>query len=142
MSDLKLMFLYLLIPVHIAFANPSTVERTNRKPNQIERSTIRIRVVYGERTTFFVVYKVKNGGKVEFSNNLGARETKEISAGDHDYLKLKVSSLSGTNNEKRFCLRNFIEVKTDARELVGCIGATNKLAKGIQHVTNLISTIF
>ncbi len=138
----KLMFLSLLISAHFVFASPSTADRSSRKPNQVEGSTIHFKIVYGEKTTFFIVSKIKSGGKVEFSNNLGSRETKEISAVDYDYLKSKVSNLSGTNNQKRFCLRNFIEVKTDARELVGCLGAPNRLAKDILGVTNLISTIF
>lgn len=142
MNSLKVILLTSLIATNFAFAKSSAVKKTNRRPNQVESSTIRFRVVYGEKTTFFIVSKTKNGGRVEFSNNLGARETKELSIADYDYLKSKVSSLSGTTNQKEFCMRNFIEVKTDTRELLGCLGAPNKLAENIQETTNLISILF
>ncbi len=141
MNNLKIILLTSLIATNFAFAKTSEVKKTTRKPNQVEGSTIRFRVVYGEKTTFFVVSKTKNGGRVEFSNNLGARETKELSIVDYDYLKSKVSNLSGTN-QKEFCMRNFIEVKTDSREILGCLGAPNKLAEDIQETTNLISILF
>lgn len=142
MSISKLILLASLMATNLTFAKIQVANKTMRKPSQVESPIIRFRVVYGEKTTLFNVSKEKNGGRVEFSNNLGARETKEISIADYDYLKSKVSNLSGPTNQKEFCSRNFIEVKVDSRELLGCLGATNKLAEDIQETTSLISILF
>lgn len=142
MSISKLILLASLMATNLAFAKIQVVNKTMRKPSQVESPIIRFRVVYGEKTTLFNVSKGKNGGRVEFSNNLGARETKEISTADYDYLKSKVSNLSGPTNQKEFCSRNFIEVKVDSRELLGCLGAPNKHAEAIQEIINLISILF
>lgn len=144
MNYAKLIVLTSLLISSFCFAKTSSsaTKKQNRKPNQVESSTIIFKVVYGEKTTIFNVSKGKNGGRVEFSNNLGARDTKEISVADYEYLKSKVLGLSGTNNQKEFCMRNFIEVKTDSREFLGCLGAPNKLAVEIQETANLISVLF
>jgi|GEM_PF-3885432 hypothetical protein len=142
MNILKFLILFSLIITNFAFAKNNVTKKTSRKPNQLENTAIQFKVVYGEKTTLFVVSKSKNGGVVEFSNNLGAKETKTISFADYDYLKSKVSSLSGPTNQKEFCMRNFIEVKTESREFLGCLGALNKLAVDIQETTNLISILF
>lgn len=140
--NIKLILLASLTATNFAFAKPPTVKKTSRKPNQVESSNIRFRIIYGEKTTFFVISKTKNGGLVEFSNNLGARDRKEISLADYRYLKTRVSNLSGTTNQKEFCMRNFIEVQNDNRKLLGCLGAPNKLAEDIQETVNLISILF
>lgn len=142
MNILKLIFLFSLIATNFAFAKSQVIKKTTRKPNQVESTTIQFKVVYGEKTTLFVVSKNKGGGLVEFSNNLGAKESKTISFADYDYLKSKISNLSGPTNRKEFCMRSFIEVKTENRELLGCLGASNKLAVDIQETTNLISVLF
>ena len=116
--------------------------RAGRRPTQAETAPTRFRVVYGEKTTSFVLSKVSTGGRVEFANTEGARATKTISAADYEYLKSKVAALKGPTNRSEYCPRSFVTVTTAERELLGCLGAPNALAKDLQETTNLLSLLF
>jgi hypothetical protein len=142
MSISKFVFLILLMATNFSFGKSKVIKKTVREPNQSEMTTAHFRVVYGDKTTIFDVSKSKNGGQVNFSNNFGAHETKKISMSDYKYLISKISSLSGVNNKKEFCMRNFIEIKTETREILGCLGAQNKFATDIQEIANLMSILF
>lgn len=113
-----------------------------RKPSQAENLPIQIKVIYGEKITLFSIAKTKSNGRVEFSNNSGAKDSKDISLKDYDFLKNKISKISGTSNDKSFCIRNYITINLNNRELVGCIGAPNNFAREIQETTNLVSVLF
>lgn len=125
-----------------SFAKSAANKKDNRKPNQVEASRINFKIVYGEKTTYFIVVKTKRGGRVAFSNNLGARDTKDISTDDYEFLRSKVSGFDGPTNKKEFCHRNYIEISEGARQVLGCIGAPNRLATEIQEVANLLSALF
>ncbi len=125
-----------------SFAKDLVTKRNPRKPNQVEALAIHFEVVYGEKTTYFQVVKTKNGGRVDFSNNLGAKDSKDISAGDYEFLKTKVARLTGLSNKKEFCNRKYVEVTDGTRQVLGCLGAPNKLAVEIQKIVNLISLLF
>lgn len=117
-------------------------KKNDRKPNQIEASAINFKIVYGEKTTYFVVVKTRSGGRVDFSNNLGAKDSKNISTNDYEFLSSKISGFTEPFNKKEFCSRNYIEISEGARKIVGCLGAPNKLAIEIQATANLLSTLF
>ena len=114
-----------------------------RSPNQVvEPGMISINVVFGEKTTSFIILKSKTGAVVGFSNNAGETRSTEVSKDDYAFITDKINKISGTTNQKSFCNRNYIEVETDARNLVGCLGSTNKVAEELQRVTNLLTLLF
>ncbi len=142
MNYAKLIFIFGIFIASITFAKGAEGKKLSRKPNQVENKTMRLKVVYGEKTTVFLVSKSKNGGYVHFSNNLGTQDGKPINSADFDFLSSKVASFQEPTNLKEFCSRNYIELKSDGRELLGCLGAPNKLAEGMQELTNLLSALF
>jgi hypothetical protein len=142
MKNLKLIFLTFLFTSSFAFAKDPGSKKISRKPSQTEASAMNFTIVYGDKTTVFKVSKDKKGGRIDFSNNLGSQKTKIIPAADLEFLKSKVSNLTGPTNKKEFCTRRYIEVKTDSHQFVGCLGASNKLAQDIQEITNLITILF
>ena len=103
---------------------------------------IKIKVIYGEKITLFSISKIKDKGKVEFSNNAGAKGAKEISLKDYEFLKNKIAKAPGTSNDTSFCLRNYIAVTLNNREMIGCIGSSNSFARELQETTNLVSILF
>lgn len=143
MRHLLLLLIIPLLMPGLASAKVASKKKAGRKPSQVEASApIGFKVVYGEKTTLFLISKSRAGGRVEFSNNLGARSSKDISSDDYDYLNSKVQKLSGPTNRKEFCLRNYVELTADGKRLLGCLGAPNKLAKDMQETVNLLSVLF
>lgn len=142
MKKANLLFVILFLMANIVFAKTSVAKGAGRKPSQSEPTPITFKITYGERITLFSVSKIKTGGLVELSSNTGTRSKKEISAADYQFLKSKVSNLSGTSNSKEFCVRNYIELKAEGRELVGCLGAKNKIAQDMQETVNLLGVLF
>ena len=100
------------------------------------------KVVYGDKVTSFVISKTKTGGAIEYSNNLGLKSSTKISTTDFDYLKDKVNKAKGPTNKLEFCRRSYIEVTTDKRKLMGCIGGQNTVARNLQSTVNLLSILF
>lgn len=139
MKRLNKLFIFLIL---LAFVPQfSQAKKLVRKPNQAE-TPIKITVLYGEKVTLFSITNDKNKGRVEFSNNSGAKDSKEISLKDYEYLKTKISKISGISNDKSFCNRNHITINFENKELVGCIGAPNSFAREVLNITNLISILF
>lgn len=126
----------------IFFSSLSSAKTIQRKPNQAEHQPISIRVLYGEKVTLFSITKTKSGGQVDFSNNSGAKQVRAISMKDFNFLSEKVAKISGISNDKAFCIRNFISIETEGKKLIGCIGASNEFARGVQETTNLVSILF
>lgn len=126
-----------LIP-HFSFAKKSGT----RKPNQIKDQGVFIKSVYGEKISLFSVTQSNGTALVVFSNNSGAKDSRTISVKDFDFLKNKISKTSGTSNDKAFCLRNYTVIATASREITGCMGAPNRVAKEIQETVNLLSILF
>jgi len=126
-----------LVP-HLAFSKKSST----RKPNQAKEQSIFIKSIYGERISFFSIIPSNGTALVEFSNNSGAKSTRTISAKDFDFLKSKISKISGTSNDRAFCIRNYTVITTANREITGCMGAPNRVAKSIQESVNLLSVLF
>lgn len=115
--------------------------KVTRKPNQTEAPTIVIKSVYGDRTTQFFVYQSKDGNRVDFSNNVGGKGSRVISSDDFNFLQKKIAKISGSN-DKVFCSRSNITIKMGPQEVVGCMGASNKVAREVQETTNLLSMLF
>lgn len=138
----KSLIIFSLVVTSQSFAKSVATKKNNRNPKQVEASAINFKVVYGEKITYFDVVKAKNGGRVKFSNNLGAKDAKDISANDCEFLRSKVSGLTEPSNKKEFCTRNYIEITDGARQILGCLGAPNKLATEIQETANLLSALF
>ncbi|MGZ3804366.1 MAG: hypothetical protein ACXVB4_09170 [Pseudobdellovibrionaceae bacterium] len=113
-----------------------------KKSNQAEVQPIKIQVIYGEKISLFSIFKVRDKGLVEFSNNLGVKGSKDISLKDYNFLKNKILKISGLSNDKNFCIRNYIEISIKDQELVGCIGAPNSFAREVLETTNLVSILF
>lgn len=126
-----------LVP-QLAFSKKSS----SRKPSQAKEQSIFIKSIYGERISLFSVTPSNGTALVEFSNNSGAKSSRTISAKDFDFLKGKVSKISGASNDKAFCLRNYTAITTGSREIIGCMGAPNRVAKDIQETVNLLSVLF
>ena len=142
MRILKLVLSCLII-VGGGFATAgSSSKKTARKPNQIESSQISFKVTYGEKATAFVLSQQKKGPQIELTNSQGRHDIREITQKDADYIRSQVLALSGPSNQIEFCTRNYIEVKVEARDLIGCLGSPNKLAQGLKDITNLISLLF
>ncbi len=142
MKFLNATLLIFLATTSLAFAKAPSSKKSLRKPNQVEITMIRFKIVYGEKTTLFKVAAAKTGARVDFSNNLGSHATKEISSADYDYLRSEVSNLTEPSNQKVYCSRNFIEITTEMHTSVGCLGAPNRLAHDMQKTVNLISILF
>jgi hypothetical protein len=120
----------------------SATKNIDRKPNQAQAATFQLKVVYGDKTTFFKLSRGNGDATASFSTNVGTHSSKTISLANYDYLKLKVDGLSGVSNEKNFCARKYIDLRTDSKEFVGCLGASNKLARDIQEIANLAALLF
>ena len=127
-----LMFLSMVVFCFLASAKTTVAH----KPALI------FKIVYGEKVTVFEIDNSKAKPKIAFSNSLGNRASREISLDDYDFLKSKVSNLQGETNRKDFCTRSYIEVKAGSRELLGCLGSPNKMAKELLDIVNLISLLF
>ncbi len=143
MKILKLALVAALLVSQTAFGKELPKKKYVRKPNQAESfSPVQFKIVYGDKTTFFMISKSKTGGRVAFSNNLGARDNKEISAADYEFLKERVASFDEPSNLKAYCSRNYIEMTVGNLKTLGCLGSPNGLAKRLQETTNLISLLF
>lgn len=118
------------------------LKKPDRAPNQIESSSIKFTIVYGEKTTNFILTNNPSGKLIEHSNSFGAHSTKKISDADFDYIKSKLESIAGPTNKKDFCPRNYVEITNGSFELTGCLGALNKVSGQIQELVNLISLLF
>lgn len=126
-----------LIP-QLAFSK----NQKTRKPSQSKEQSIFIKSVYGEKISLFSITPSNETAVVEFSNNSGTKSSRTISAKDFDFIKGKVSKISGASNDKAFCLRNYTAITTGNREIIGCMGAPNRVAKDIQETVNLLSILF
>lgn len=113
-----------------------------RKPSQTKEQNIFVKSVYGEKISLFSITSSNETALVEFSNNSGTKISRTISAKDFDFLKGKVSKISGTSNDRAFCFRNYTAITMGNREIIGCMGAPNRLAKDIQETVNLLSILF
>ena len=107
-----------------------------------EVTPIEFKVVYGDRTTLFVLRPNKLGATVDYSNDRGRISSKQVTAKEFQFLKTKVSELGGPTNLRSDCHRSYVELKTNRRTLLGCIGSRNKLTEDLQKLTNLLSIIF
>ncbi len=131
----SLIQILLLSVVMISFMSPSHAKKTEHQP-------ITIKVFYGEKISLFSIEKTKLGGQVHFSSNASAKQVRPISGKDFEFLRNKIAEIPGTSNDKNFCTRNFISIIAEGKELIGCIGAPNEFARGVQETTNLVSILF
>ncbi len=125
----------LLLIVMILFISPSHAKKIDHQP-------ITIKVLYGEKISLFKIVKTKIGGQVDLSSNSSAKQVRTISGKDFEFLRNKIAKLPGTSNDKNFCTRSFISIVAEGKELIGCIGAPNEFARGVQETTNLVSILF
>lgn len=130
-----------LLPFSALAKKPVVNKHPARKPQAVS-GTLFFKTVYGERASLFRVTKMPRGGRVDFVNSQGSRGTKDISAADYEFLKSRVSAMKGPANQKRYCMRNYMEVKSDSKAVVGCLGANNKLSISMQQTVNILSMLF
>lgn len=138
----SLVLIFLVLVATAASAKKASAPKPARKVAQTDPSLLFFRVVYGEKTTDFVVRKAKAGATIEFRNSDGAATSRPLSETDYKFLKSKVAGLTGPSNSKEFCTRNYIEILSEKRNLVGCLGAGNKLARDMQATVNLLTVLF
>lgn len=139
-----LLVLVSLSLVGLATAKEIEFTPTERpKPRQRQKAeSLRIKVEFGDQITYFNIAKTKKGGKIEFSNVAGAKDTKEITKEDFEYLLSKVASYPKGTNSLELCPRSYIEVRSSSRTIVSCLGAPHKLAREVQRTANLLSALF
>lgn len=102
-----------------------------------------MKIVYGEKTTFFnVLPKSGKAIRLYFANNEGGKGDRQISQADYDFVKDKIANLKGPSNNKDFCIRSFVEVRMDDKSVVGCLGSNNKVAKDLQEIADLFALLF
>jgi hypothetical protein len=100
-----------------------------------------ITVRYGDKENAFKISKQEEHYQVEKTSR-GNSQIRSLDAKDYQYLKVRFEKIKAANNLKSFCPRNFIEARFENKKLLGCLGAPNKTAQEIQHITNLLSLRF
>lgn len=142
MKRLNKIFILFGLSLLIFLPQSLQAKKVAHKLNKSESEPIKIKVIYGEKITLFSINKNNNSGHVEFSNNFGAKDSKDISLKDLEFLKNKLLKISGISNDRNFCTRNYITITFNGQDLVGCIGAPNSFAREVQEITNLLSILF
>ena len=138
----KIIFILLIfITVGIAPNKKNKAKQVERKPNQ-EAPSIKIKTVFGDKTTIFSIIKTSAGARIDFYNNQSVHDSKDISSGNYEYLMERISPLSAPTSTHANCQRSYIELTNDVRKVTGCIGSTNKTTKELQDITNLVAILF
>jgi hypothetical protein len=136
-------FNFVLIYLFIfSLGSTSYAKKATRKPSQVNKE-IAMKVVYGEKTTFFnVLPKSDKVIQLYFANNEGRKGDRSLSQADYDFIKGKILDIKGPSNKKEFCSRSFIEIRLEDKLFVGCIGSNNKVAKTLQEISDLFVLLF
>ncbi len=142
MNALNIFLSLFFVATQVIAITPAHRMPATRKPSQASSQQIRIKVVYGEKTTTFVITHSASGGRVDFANNLGAHSLREISTDDYEFLKSKVEGFGNLSNDKQFCSRAYVEVSTDTLKTIGCAESKTKIADDVRSVVNLLSLMF
>jgi hypothetical protein len=104
--------------------------------------TVQFTVVYGEKTTYFEIYKTKTGGVVEFYNNQGDHRSKILDSSDYDFFIAKAKAFAGPSDRLESCQREHIQVTDKSRKTIACLHGTTKQARDVRETTNSLARMF
>lgn len=102
---------------------------------------IKVKVVFGEKTSEFKLSKTSAGGNLDFSDNNGVKKSRKLSSKELIDLASQVSNLRGISNQLEFCNRTFIKLSHGKKDVYGCLGAQNQMATDLERFSNLLSLI-
>lgn len=137
---MRVLFVILFVLPNLSIAKENLSK--GRKPNQAPVPAATVRVVYGDRITFFQVYSGPAAGRVELTNNAGLNRTKMTKKTDADFIVAKVSSLPAVKMDKTKCQRRFIETFTNNQFKSYCYEDSSTAAVDAQAIANLLSAVF
>jgi hypothetical protein len=112
------------------------------KPTKMDPGTLRLKIVYGQKISLFVISRKGTGGQIQYVNSTGSRGQRDITAMNYDFLKTKLIETGGPANNRDYCKRNYIELTSVAHSSIGCMGSPTKTARTLQETANLLSTMF
>lgn len=105
------------------------------------KNDLYFKVVFGEQVSEFVVKSSKDKPVVEFSNNFGRQDLRQIKPNDFKFLMRETKNYKGQNS-KEFCKRHYIEFSSNKRKHIGCIASPTKISKQLKQTTSLLSLLF
>ncbi|MBX2986659.1 MAG: hypothetical protein KF802_02070 [Bdellovibrionaceae bacterium] len=135
----KQLILALTLAAAPAFAAKKKTARAAIPPAKNE---LRFQVVYGDRVSQFSITPFAKGATVKFMNNAGSQGVRDISQTDYQFLREKIEKTKGKTNDRGLCPRSFVTAISGRKQLTGCLGANNPVARELQQTVGVLSVLF